>query len=153
MVYEAFSGIDVYLKKRFDLIPNLVEVVKGYAKHESETLEKVMQWRSEKSNLSPEETAKIDQKVSQALVNFRATAENYPDLKADTQYQKLMTALSDIERELASSRKYYNGSVRVLNDKIMVFPNSFIANMFNFRPEQFYEIEDAGQRDAPQVKF
>jgi len=153
VVYEALSGIDVFLKKRFDLIPNLVEVVKGYAKHESETLEKIVQWRSEKPNMTTEETLALDQKVTEALVNFRATAENYPELKADKQYQKLMGELSSIEGELANSRRYYNGAVRSLNDKIMVFPSSIIANMFNFKAETYYEIEEASQRETPKVDF
>jgi LemA protein len=153
MVREAFSGIEVFLKKRFDLIPNLVEVVKGYAKHESETLAKVMQYRAERGTNNVDEVAKSDQKVSEALVNVRAVAEAYPDLKADTQYQQLMTDLSAMESELAGSRRYYNGAVRAFNDKLMVFPTNLFANMFNFQAEKYYEIDDAAQRQAPQVKF
>lgn len=153
MVREAFSGIDVFLKKRFDLIPNLVEVVKGYAKHESETLEKVMQYRAEGGPKSVAEAAAADAKVTQAMVNLRAVAENYPDLKADTQYQQLMTDLSSMESELANARRYYNGAVRAYNDKLMVFPNNILAGMFNFTQEAFYEIEDGAERKAPQVKF
>lgn len=153
LVREAFSGIEVFLKKRFDLIPNLVEVVKGYAKHESETLAKVMQYRAERGTNNVDDVAKSDQKVSEALVNVRAVAEAYPDLKADTQYQQLMGDLSDMESELASSRRYYNGAVRAYNDKLMVFPANMFANMFNFQVEKYYEIDDAVQRQAPQVKF
>lgn len=153
LVREAFSGIEVFLKKRFDLIPNLVEVVKGYAKHESETLAKVMQYRSERGANNVEEVANADKKISEALVNVRAVAEAYPDLKADTQYQQLMTDLSSMESELASSRRYYNGAVRAFNDKLMVFPNNLFAGFFSFQAEKYYEIEDAAQRDAPQVKF
>jgi LemA protein len=153
MVYEAFSGIEVFLKKRFDLIPNLVEVVKGYAKHESETLEKVMQYRAEGGPKNVEEAAMADQKVSQALVSLRAVAEAYPDLKADTQYQQLMGDLGDMEDELASARRYYNGAARAYNDKLMVFPANTLAGLFNFKEEKYYEIEDAAQRQAPQVKF
>lgn len=153
LVQEAFSGIEVFLKKRFDLIPNLVEVVKGYAKHESETLAKVMQYRAEKGTNNVDDIANADQKVSQALMNVRAVAEAYPDLKADTQYQQLMADLTNMETELASSRRYYNGAVRAYNDKLMVFPTNLFASMFNFKAEKYYEIEDAAQRQAPQVKF
>ncbi len=153
MVREAFSGIDVFLKKRFDLIPNLVEVVKGYAKHESETLAKVMQYRAEGGPRGVEEAAAADAKVTQALVNLRAVAEAYPDLKADTQYQQLMTDLSSMESELASARRYYNGATRAYNDQLMVFPNNMLAGMFNFKEEAYYEIEDSVQRNAPEVKF
>ncbi len=153
MVREAFSGIEVFLKKRFDLIPNLVEVVKGYAKHESETLAKVMQYRAEKGVNDVENTAKSDQKVSEAIMNVRAVAEAYPDLKADTQYQQLMTDLGEMEGELAGSRRYYNGAVRAYNDKLMVFPTNIFANFFSFQAEKYYEIDDAAQRQAPQVKF
>ena len=153
MVREAFSGIEVFLKKRFDLIPNLVEVVKGYAKHESETLAKVMQYRAERGLNDVENTAKSDQKVSEALMNVRAVAEAYPDLKANVQYQQLMTDLTNMESELASSRRYYNGAVRAYNDKLMVFPNSLFANFFNFLAEKYYEIEDEAQRQAPKVQF
>ncbi len=152
LVREAFSGIEVFLKKRFDLIPNLVEVVKGYAKYESETLEKVMQYRAEKGT-NVEEAAKSDQKVSEALVNLRAVAEAYPDLKADTQYQQLMSDLNTMETELASARRFYNGAVRAYNDKLMVFPANLFVNFFNFQAEKYYEIDDAAQRQAPQVKF
>ena len=100
-----------------------------------------------------DDLAKSDQKVSEALVNVRAVAEAYPDLKADTQYQQLMTDLSAMESELASSRRYYNGAVRAFNDKLMVFPTNVLASMFNFQAEEYYEIDDAAQRQAPQVKF
>lgn len=153
MVREAFSGIDVFLKKRFDLIPNLVETVKGYAKHEAETLEKVMQYRAEGGPRDVASAAAADAKVSQALVNLRAVAENYPDLKADTQYQQLMRDLSSMEDELATARRYYNGATRAYNDKLMVFPSNILAGMFNFKEEEYYEIEDNAQRAAPQVKF
>ena len=153
MVREAFSGIDVFLKKRFDLIPNLVETVKGYAKHEAETLEKVMQYRAEGGPKNVADSAAADAKVSQALVNLRAVAENYPDLKADSQYQQLMQDLSSMEGELANARRYYNGATRAYNDKLMVFPSNILAGMFNFKEEEYYEIEDNTQREAPQVKF
>ncbi len=153
MVREAFSGIDVFLKKRFDLIPNLVETVKGYAKHEAETLEKVMQYRAEGGPRNVADAAAADAKVSQALVNLRAVSENYPDLKADTQYQQLMNDLSSMEGELANSRRYYNGATRSFNDKLMVFPSNLLAGMFNFKEEEYYEIDDNTQRAAPQVKF
>lgn len=153
MVREAFSGIDVFLKKRFDLIPNLVETVKGYAKHEAETLEKVMQYRAEGGPKNVGEAAAADAKVSQALVSLRAVAENYPDLKADSQYQQLMGDLSSMESELANARRYYNGATRSYNDKLMVFPSNILAGMFSFKEEEYYEIEDNAQRAAPQVKF
>jgi LemA protein len=153
VVREAFSGIDVFLKKRFDLIPNLVETVKGYAKHEAETLEKVMQYRAEGGPRNVADAAAADAKVSQALVNLRAVSENYPDLKADTQYQQLMSDLSSMEGELANSRRYYNGATRSYNDKLMVFPSNILAGLFNFKEEEYYEIDDNTQRAAPQVKF
>lgn len=153
MVREAFSGIDVFLKKRFDLIPNLVETVKGYAKHEAETLERVMQYRAEGGPKNVKDAAAADAKVSQALVNLRATAEAYPDLKADTMYQQLMNDLTSMEGELANARRYYNGATRAYNDKLMVFPANMLAGMFNFKEEAYYEIDDSVQREAPQVKF
>jgi len=150
-VKEAFSGIDVQLKKRYDLLPNLVETVKGYAKHESETLENVIRMRDGAGTV--QDAVKSDTQVSQALINIRNLTENYPELKADKNFIILMTDLNEIEGDLESARRYYNGTVRDYNDRTMVIPVNLIAGHFGFKQEPFYEIEDTIERKAPQIKF
>lgn len=154
LIDEAWSGIDVQLKKRFDLIPNLVETVKGYAKHESGVFEKVAELRSGMMNANtPEELGKMEGELRATLKSLFAVAEAYPELKADQNFLSLQGSLQQIESDLESARRYYNGAVRDLNAKIVVFPNSFIAGIFNIKPREFFEIENAAERENVKVAF
>lgn len=153
MVKEAFATMDVYLKKRWDLIPNLVEVVKGYAEHESSVIEKVVKLR----NLSYDKmsvTDKIDtnQQLATGLSNIMAIAENYPNLKASQNFSDLSNQLSKIEDEIANSRKYYNAIVRNLNTKIEMFPSNIIAKIFNFKIAKMFEA-DTNEKDNVKVEI
>ncbi len=151
---EAFSTMDVYMKKRYDLIPNLVETVKGYAKHESETLEKVMQARySCMSANTDEERAKSENMLAGTLKSLFAVTENYPQLQANQNFMSLHASLSELEGEIANSRKYYNGCVKMLNNKIEVFPSNLVARHFKFDKKTLFEIENKEERVAPKVKF
>lgn len=151
---EAFSSMDVFLKKRYDLIPNVVETVKGYAKHESETLEKVVNARnSAVSASSTEEQLKNDNAMQSALKNLFALAEAYPDLKANQNFIALQSQLSEIETEIERSRRFYNAVVKRYNVKIDVFPSNIIASMFKFVKKPFYEISDNTQRENVKVSF
>lgn len=149
VVDEAYSGIDVQLKKRFELIPNLIEAVKGYNAHEAEVLSKIVASRSASGD-SLNEMADNDRSITGALKSFRIQVEAYPDLQANTQFLKLMDNLSTVENELAMARRYYNGATRDLNTKIQVFPAVLFAGMFGFQPAAFYEI-DADQKQVPEV--
>lgn len=153
MVKEAFATMDVYLKKRWDLIPNLVEVVKGYAEHESSVIEKVVKLR----NLSYDKmsvTDKIDtnQQLATGLSNIMAIAENYPNLKASQNFSDLSNQLSKIEDEIANSRKYYNAIVRNLNTKIEMFPSNIIAKIFNFKIAKMFEA-DTNEKENVKVEI
>ncbi len=153
MVKEAFATMDVYLKKRWDLIPNLVEVVKGYAEHESSVIEKVVKLR----NLSYDKmsvTDKIDtnQQLATGLSNIMVIAENYPNLKASQNFSDLSNQLSKIEDEIANSRKYYNAIVRNLNTKIEMFPSNIIAKIFNFKIAKMFEA-DTNEKDNVKVEI
>lgn len=150
VVQEGFSGIDIQLKKRFELIPNLIEAVKGYNAHEAAVLEKVVQARSASGN-SVQEAAKSDQSITGALKSFRVQVENYPDLQANTQFIKLMDNLSQTEEELAMARRYYNGAVRELNTKAQKFPGVLVAGITGFKTAPFYEIERSEERQSPEV--
>lgn len=150
-VEEAFSTMDVYLKKRFDLIPNIVETVKGYAKHEAETLEKVIAARN--SAVSNDDKIKAEGAIQGALKNLFAVAENYPDLKANENFSSLQNSLKEIENDIANSRKYYNGVVKTYNIKIEVFPNSLIAGIFKFERKPLFEVADVGERENVKVEF
>lgn len=141
IVNEAYSGIDVQLKKRFELIPNLIEVVKGYNAHEVATLEKIVEQRSGINNEFDEMVA-TDQSITSALKSFRVQIEAYPDLKANTQFLKLMDSLSTVENELSMARRYYNGAIRDLNNKLEIFPNVLFAKMMLFKKGKFYEINE-----------
>lgn len=154
-VDEGFSTMDVYLKKRYDLIPNLVETVKGYAKHESETLEKVIKARNlAMGAATTEEKLAKEANLSKELKNFLSVVvEQYPQLKADKNFVELQISLKEIEGEIASSRKYYNGAVKVYNVKREVFPSSIIASIFKFEKRNLFEIEDAEERKAVKVQF
>ncbi len=153
-VEEAFSTMDVYLKKRYDLIPNLVETVKGYAKHESETLEKVIQARNLAMNAQgvDDKLAK-EQKFQSLLGSLYAIGEQYPDLKADRNFLDLQGELKNLESEIANSRKYYNAIVMKFNNQVMTFPSNLLAGMFNFHRQPMYEISDAAQRENVKVQF
>ncbi|MDR1816509.1 MAG: LemA family protein [Clostridiales Family XIII bacterium] len=153
-VEEAFATMDVYMKKRFDLVPNLVETVKGYASHESATLEKVVQARSMiQSAGTPEQRMQGEAALTTTLRSLFAVAEGYPELKANTNFMGLQTELSGIEDEIAQSRKYYNAIVRDYNTKTETFPSMLIANMFKFERKPSFEIADDAERNAPKVQF
>jgi LemA protein len=153
-VDESWSGIDVQLKRRHDLVPNLVETVKGYAEHESATFEKATKARAEAMQASSVgETAKAESKLTGALTELRAVAENYPTLRATENFQQLSRNLSELEDEIQASRRIYNSNVQSYNTDIQQFPGSIIANQGGFTAREFFEIEDAAERNAPQVSF
>ncbi len=144
MVKEAFSTMDVYLKKRWDLIPNLVEVVKGYMQHESSVLEEIAKLRnSSYDNMAQSDKIDTNQQLSICLSKIMAVAENYPDLKASQNFSDLSHQLSKIEDEIANSRKYYNAVVRNLNIKIEMFPSNIVAKMFNFELSKMFEASES----------
>ena len=152
-VDESWSGIDVQLKRRRDLVPNLVETVKGYAEHESATFEKATKARAEAMQASNvAETAKAESKLTGALTELRAVAENYPTLRATENFQQLSRNLSELEDEIAAARRIYNSNVQSYNTDIQQFPGSIIANQGGFTAREFFEIEEA-DRAAPQVSF
>lgn len=139
-VKEAFATMDVYLQKRWNLIPNIVEVVKGYAKHESSVIEKVVKLRNlSYDKMSLEDKIDTNQQLDDGLPRIIAIAENYPNLKASQNFSDLSNQLSKIEDEIANSRKYYNAVVKNLNIKIEMFPSNIIAKMFNFRCSKMFE--------------
>jgi LemA protein len=151
---SAWSDIDIQLKRRHDLIPNLVETVKGYAAHEKDTFENVARYRSAAmAATSTEDRAQAEGQLTQALRGLLAVAEAYPELKANAQFMSLQQQLSDLEDALQNSRRYYNAVVRDLNTKIQSFPTNIIAGMFNFQQRQFFEISDPTERAVPTVKF
>ena len=152
-VRDQFSQIDVQLKKRSDLIPNLVETVKGYSKHESETLEKVIQARNTYLSAgTPDEKMKSSGELSQAIGKLFALAESYPDLKANTNFLDLQSQLKDIEDKISYARQFYNDSVLMYNNKIEMFPSNLIAGIFNFTKESFFEASDEERKNV-EVKF
>lgn len=139
-VKEAFSTMDIYLKKRWDLIPNLVEIVKGYAKHEKEIFNQITSLRANSyDTLSTGKKININEQLTQEISKIMLISENYPDLKASENFLQLSHELSKIEDEIANSRKYYNGTVRILNNKIQMFPSNIIANIFGFKPANMFE--------------
>jgi LemA protein len=151
---NAWSDIDIQLKRRHDLIPNIVETVKGYAAHEKGTFENVARYRSAAmAATSAEDRAQAEGQLTQALRGLLAVAEAYPELKANAQFMSLQQQLSDLEEALQNSRRYYNAVVRDLNTKIQSFPTNIIAGMFNFQQRQFFEISDPTERAVPTVKF
>ena len=152
-VDESWSGIDVQLKRRHDLVPNLVETVKGYAEHESQTFEKTTQARAEAmAAQSVGDTAQAEQKLTQALADLRAVAENYPTLRATENFQQLSRSLSELEDEIQAARRIYNSNVQSYNTDIQQFPGSIIANQGGFTAREFFEI-DAGEREPVSVSF
>jgi LemA protein len=151
---NAWAQIDVQLKRRHDLIPNLVETVKGYATHERETLEKVIQARNMAvSATSVGDKAQAEGVLTGALKSLFAVAEAYPDLKANTEFMRLQEELTSTENKVAFARQFYNDSVMTYNTHIEVFPTNFIATMFNFGRREFFEVKAEDERAAPQVKF
>ena len=153
-VDEAWSGIDVQLKRRHDLIPNLVEAVKGYATHEQKTFENVTKARSQAMNAEGvQQTAQAESMLSQALGGLRVVAEQYPDLRATENFQQLQRQLSELEDEIQASRRIYNSNVQSYNTKIQQFPMSIVANQGGFTDREFFEITDAADREVPQVSF
>jgi len=154
LVKEGFSGITVQLRRRADLIPNLVSTVEGYASHERETLTQVIEHRGDATAArGVAATAQADTAFSAMLGRLFAVAEAYPDLKADANFRQLQEELSEIEEHLQSARRYYNATVRDLNTKIQSFPNVLIARPMGFAEEEFYEDNDASIQSAPVVKF
>lgn len=153
-VEEAFSTMDVYLKKRFDLIPNLVETVKGYASHEKETLERVIAARNSIASAS-NTTDKIEGEtaLSGALRQIFALSESYPDLKANQNFMDLSAQLKAVEEDIANARKYYNAVVKSFNNKVLSFPANIIAGMFHFEKQPMFEVADAAQRENVKVSF
>ncbi len=154
MMEEGWSGIDVQLKKRHNLIPNLVETVKGYAKHEQETLDQVITARNAAVNADgPKASKQAEGQLNSALANIFALSEAYPDLKANTTFLNLQKELSAIEGDVEKARRYYNATVRENNILIESFPSNIVAGTGNFDLGEFFEIEVASERSAPEVKF
>jgi LemA protein len=154
LVAEAWSGIDVQLKKRYDLIPNLVETVKGYAAHEKETLENVTKARTAAQQATTVEGQQVAEKnLNTALMNLIAVAERYPDLKANTNFLELQATLQTVEGDIEKARRYYNGNVREQNTLIESFPSNIVANLFGFAKSVFFELENPTEKQNPQVKF
>jgi len=156
MVQEGWSGIDVQLKRRTDLIPNMLETVKGYMSHERETLEAVTNARAaatSAANGTPEQRAAAEGQLSSALGRLIATAEAYPDLKANTTFLEFQTTLQTVEDEIQMARRYYNGAVRNLNIQVESFPSNIVANTFKFEKAQYFELENEADRAVPTVKF
>lgn len=152
-VDEAWSDIDVQLKRRYDLIPNLINTVKGYATHEKELLEKVTQARAQAINAGTvEEHQQAENMLTEALKSVFAVAESYPDLKANQNFLELQKELADTENKIQASRRFYNGNVRDFNTKIEVFPNNLIAGKLNFSKREFFEAE-AGEKENIKVEF
>ena len=153
-VKNAWSQIDVQLQRRFDLIPNLVECVKGYMAHEKETLEKVTELRTSWANAqSVSEKADLDNQLSNALKTIMAVSENYPDLKANQNFSELQEELRGTENKISYSRQFYNDSVTRYNTKLELFPSNFIASMFHFTPEALFQAESDEARKNVKVDF
>ena len=152
---DSWSNIDTELKRRYELIPNLVETVKGYAKHEHETLRLVTEARNRAvaSTGSPSSQARDENILIGSLRQLLAVSESYPDLKASHNFLALQSELANTEDRIQASRRFYNANVRDINTKIQVFPSNIIAGLFNFQQEEFFEIENTGIRNAPQVRI
>ena len=154
LVKEGWSGIDVQLKRRANLVPNLIETVKGYMGHERELLSKVTELRAKSMGAREVgEKARLEGELSRSLANIFAVAEGYPDLKANQGFVDLQNQLSQIEEQIQMARRYYNGTVRNLNIQVESFPSNIVAGMFKFTEAEFFEIEDEGDRAVPEVKF
>ena len=154
MVAEGWSGIDVQLKRRADLIPNLIESVKGYMGHERGVLNQVTELRSKSLTAQGVgDKARVEGALGAALGNLFAVAENYPDLKASQNFMGLQKSLADIEDQIQLARRYYNGAARNLNILIQSFPSNLLASAFHFTSVEYFEIQDAGERAVPKVSF
>ena len=153
-VKEAWADIDVQLKRRYDLIPNLMETVKGYMKHEEGVLTKVTEARAQAMGAKGlEDKAKAENMLSETLKSLFAVSENYPDLKASQNFLQLQDEISDTENKIQAARRFYNTQVRDFNTKIEVFPTNMIAGMLKFKSKDFFEIEDQKEKEVPKVKF
>jgi LemA protein len=151
---EAWSDIDVQLKRRTDLVPNLVETVKGYASHERKTFEEVTRWRSAAMTAgSPSARAQAENQLTQALRSLFAVAEAYPELKANQNFQQLQASLGEIEEAVQNARRYYNAVARDLNTAVESFPSNFVAGTFQFKKREFFELDRAEERQVPRVSF
>ena len=152
-VHDQFSQIDIQLKRRFDLIPNLVETVKGYAKHESETLEKVIAARNNYANAKTDaEKLEASKEMSRGVMNIMALAEAYPDLKANTNFVDLQNQLKKKKKKISYARQFYNDSVLMYNNKVEMIPSNIIASIFGFKKSSFFEADEK-ERENVQVKF
>lgn len=148
-VDEAFATMDVYLKKRWDLIPNLVETVKGYMKHEKSTLKEIVELRNKAyDKMTEEDKVDVNNKLTQGISKLFALAESYPDLKANQNFMDLSAQLTKVEDDIANSRKYYNGTVRTLNDKVQMFPGNMIAGMLGFKTRKMFEAAETERENV-----
>lgn len=153
LVDEASSDIETFLKQRYDMIPNLVEIVKGYAKHEKDTFEKVTEMRSKAMSAgSLEEKMEYEKQLSGAITQIFAVAENYPELKANENFKELQTSLKELENNIQKSRRFYNGTVRDFNSMIAVFPNSIIAGIMGYKALPFFEASEE-EKENVKIKF
>ena len=153
-IEEAFATMDVYLKKRWDLVPNLVNTVKGYAEHEKSTFDAITKLRSKSyDSMSANEKVETNQALGGMLGTLIATAEAYPELKANQNFLELQKNLNELENDIADSRKYYNGCVRQMNTAVESFPSNIIAGMFHFEKYRMYEVDDASERQNVVVDF
>ncbi len=152
-VEEAFSTMDVYLKKRWDLIPNIVETVKGYAKHEKTTLEEIVKLRnSSYDKMSMDSKVDTNNKLSQGISKIMALAESYPELKANENFKELSKELSKVEDDIANARKYYNGTVREFNNAVRMFPSNIVAMIFGYKAKNMFTTNDS-ERENVKVEF
>lgn len=148
-VKEAFATMDVYLKKRWDLIPNIVETVKGYAKHEKATLEEVTELRNNVyDDMSNDDKIKTNEQLAEGITKIMALAEAYPDLKASESFRDLSRQLTKVEDDIANSRKYYNGAVRMFNNKVEMFPNNIFATLFGYKPKAMFKASESERENV-----
>ena len=153
-VKNAWAQIDTQLKRRFDLIPNLVETVKGYAKHEENTLQKVIEARNKYvTSNSINDTAVASNELSNCLKSIFALSESYPELKANENFNSLQVELTGTEDKIAYARQFYNDTVQKYNESLSVFPNNIVGNIFGFKEEEFFAVTDEAQREAVKVQF
>ena len=151
---EAWSGIDVYLKKRYELIPNLIETVKGYTSHEQKLMQDLVRLRNEAIQaLQNQEKINTENHLSENISRLMLIAENYPDLKANANFQLLQTQLETIETEIELSRRYYNGTVRENNNQVQSFPSNLVASIFGFKNGIFFEINNIAEREQVKISF
>lgn len=152
-VKEAFATMDVYLKKRWDLIPNIVETVKGYAKHENDTLEKVINLRNGVyDKMSTNEKINTNEELTAGISKLMMLAESYPDLKANKNYLDLSAALTKVEDDIANARKYFNAVVRIFNNKVQMFPSNIVAGLFGYKTQKMFEVSES-ERNNVKVKL